>query len=440
MSSQSQTSSTAELARLLNHWEGSTHLRPPASIGPYWYRWPRSAAPALCNRILDHYKAIIRQRPECSGSGWEVWALARGFLRWTRQSRLHLARYGHAARREFGRSHTQQLRDHWRVWCRRAVSPWEYYDGQLARHKGDDCLENYLNFQVLTTVLIDIQLRLLGPLEMRVSDKLKFHQWCQAHQIPCASQVSIPSGQSVELHALETLGPSMIIKPRTSFGGHDIESLTAQPDGVWTIGQRELNAPQLCDYLAGLANRLKPGILVQNRLFNPPGLGLEDLALSTCRVFTMLNEQGLPEVVEAFRRVPKNPDVVVDNYSSGGDCWMAGEFENGTIALGLGHQSTPDQTLLSADPQRPEFAIGKPIPDFHDFAAFALTAHARAPKTLAISWDVAKTCDGMKVIEANFPPSMVTQWQLLDNGFAHSRVAQLYAHWLDRLEALDNDV
>ena len=392
----------------------------------------------MCGRILDHYRKVVRHRPECSGATWPARAQGLGLWRWAWQSSKQLARYGQAARDQYGRSLARQWLDHWNVWRTSAVLPMEYYDGQLARHGGGKKLFGYLNFRVLTAVLIDIQLRALGPLDFRMYDKLHFHDWCLAHSVPCAPQVSVPSGRAIRIEALQPLGRHMIIKPRVDFGGHNIEPLT-QKAGSWWVGERKLSAAALSQYLAALAARHKPGVLIQKRLFNEPGLGLEQSALSTTRVFTMLNENGVPEVVEAFRRVARDQDAIVDNQAAGGDCWMAREFQSATIALGVGYESTSEQTMLSSDPQRPEFAVGKPLPAWPRIAPFALAAHAQAPRTLAVAWDVACSSDGVVMVEANFPPSLVTQWQLLDDGFANTRVAELYTHWLGRLEGIADE-
>ena len=405
----------------------------PIPNGPYGFRRLRPDAPLICTRILDFHQQAWRRSMQTRPGLLRRLALPWAVAAWLRASLREFRTYGAAARREYGRSTAGQWQDLWRVYCQAAITPAEYYNGHLARHEGGPALGQYLGFGVLARVLLELQRQALGMPDFLLTDKLDFSDWCSANGVACPPQFALQPGEDWRATQLAVLGTRLVVKPRSAFGGAGIQLWEQVGKHSWREGGRIYSTDQFKTRLDELAAQWPPGIVIQTCLENDRRLPYRGQALATCRIVTMLNEEHRPEIVEAYQRIAHDPAAVVDNFTAGGTFWLVDDFNRGTIAYGGSKASKTTQSLLREDAHHGELCAGKLLPGWRTIAEFALSAHARAARSLAIGWDIALTGDGPVMIEANFPPSLTTLWQYNCEGFSRSRAARLFGHWLDRL-------
>ena len=189
--------------------------------------------------------------------------------------------------------------------------------------------------------------------------------------------------------------------------------------------------------MADHANVSHGGVLIQERVFNHPSVErLAGAALSTCRVVTIWNEQGEPEVVEFAWRMATSSDAVVDNYSAGGVYWVIDEFETARIAYGIDGDLSTRQTTVSDHPLTGERIADEVHPFGDEILALARAAHRKLENVMLVGWDIAATADGLMLIEMNVTIGYLPDSQLATDGMDGSRFGEILGwhagRWLER--------
>lgn len=408
----------------------------PRSSGPFLLRDFRQQAPTTINSIMAMYAAIYRRdrRPDRR----PISAAARGIISWPERVVRALRQQGFAARKVFGRSLLGQALDMTRAWYACDLRPDGYYEGQLARHAGGPEVTGYLGWPVLSRVLVELQRDTFGSPSFMVNDKAAFGTWCRVNGLRNPREMALDDhAPPPSVEAIAALGDRVIVKPRSSMGGRDVEAWHRGADG-WSCGdRRSLSASELAHHIAHRAATFPGGVVVQERLRNHEALtALCGEALSTCRVVTVLNEHGEPEVVELLWRFATRPDAVVDNFNAGGTFWIACDMETGEIGHGIDPGSTEHQAVLSVHPLTGKPMAGEHHPFWPEIRAFALAGHRKLNDLILVGWDIAMTPDGPTAIEINFPPALSPRTQIVWGGLDHSRLGEILAwrarRWLAR--------
>ncbi|MEM8754533.1 MAG: sugar-transfer associated ATP-grasp domain-containing protein, partial [Pseudomonadota bacterium] len=145
--------------------------------------------------------------------------------------------------------------------------------------------------------------------------------------------------------------------------------------------------------------------LAQDRLRSHPDLRDVTLnALSTVRVYTILDENERAEVVSTSLKLATASEAIVDN-GAGTGIHVGIDFETGRLKVGAGRG---DLIKHSANPVNGVAFEGREMPRFREMVEIALRAHDEAfPDYTYAGWDLAATADGVFLIEGNPKASMV---------------------------------
>jgi hypothetical protein len=262
-----------------------------------------------------------------------------------------------------------------------------------------------------------------------LNDKAAFAERCRANQIHTVPVLATASAGQVTMIEGEHLpADDLFVKPIMGRGGTGAERWDYRDGRYVGADGVELDERQFLDRL-----RLKSqsaSLLVQPRVRNCSELDdINNDALSTIRVVTCLNEDGLPEVVAGVMRMAVGDNHRVDNFHAGGIA--AGiDLDSGRLdsASDLGTDSRlgwVDRHPNSGAPIR-----GRVVPLWKEIRALAERAHRAFPERVVIGWDIAPAKDGPVVVEGNAAPDLDIIQRIARTGLAHGRLGELLEYHL----------
>lgn len=175
--------------------------------------------------------------------------------------------------------------------------------------------------------------------------------------------------------------------------------------------------------------------IAQDRLRTHPDLADVSLnALSTVRVYTLLNEQGACEIVSFSLKFTTNPDSVVDNAAQGG-IHVGLDHATGQLGVGTGRALS---AMYQANPANGARFTGRQMPLWREILDLARQAHEVGfPDYVYCGWDIAPTSEGVFLIEGNAKASMVNAQRANLRVMGPERWSELIGYHLDR--ALSDD-
>ncbi len=275
----------------------------------------------------------------------------------------------------------------------------EWYLPEMRAQAGD-----YLQRFHLKGVLyraMSIKLREAGP---TVTNKYRFALHMQAHVLPTPQQLALAcKGQTKTDIPVEA---DFIVKPVGGKGGRALERFERTPDGRFRRATTDevYSYEEVSDHYAALSAQENESYLFQSRVTNHRDLlPISGAAAATCRIVTILDEQGKPEPVVAVYRMGGSMTGVVDNSHQGG---VAAPVDIITGQLGLASYlgQTGDLRFFSKHPSSRAQVAGRFIPLWPQVRELAVRAHeAFKPRTL-IGWDICITDNGPVIIEGNSAP------------------------------------
>ncbi|HKJ25029.1 MAG TPA: sugar-transfer associated ATP-grasp domain-containing protein [Myxococcota bacterium] len=330
-----------------------------------------------------------------------------------------------------------QALDMLRAWWATGLSPRLYHRALLARHSGGPAIRHYLSFDHLALAVRELQLDRFGEPPFHVNDKVAFGAWRRAQKLPGPEEIALVHGSdTLEPDQLDRLGDRLIVKPRASSGGKGVRAWERARDGSWVSEGLRLSPPALVEWIRSQRCQGRGGVLIQERLANHSAiLGLCGETLSTCRIVTIRNERGEPEVVEFVWRMATRADAPVDNFHAGGAFFAVRDLATGELAVCVGPGAAARQKLSDRHPGSGAPMIGARHPFFREACRLALEAHGRLPGLLLVGWDVATTPDGPALVEMNVPPGSGPLTQIASDGLEHSRYGEILGWharaWLD---------
>jgi len=141
-------------------------------------------------------------------------------------------------------------------------------------------------------------------------------------------------------------------------------------------------------------------VIIQKRLYNHDFLTENGcVALSTCRVYTILNENSDPEVVWGVFRMTSKKGAIVDNAHRGG-FFTSIELSKGVINKFV----VLDDSNTNSKNFTPPMIEGKKIPLWKEIKELAINAHNVFKPRVVIGWDICLTNEGPVLVEANARP------------------------------------
>lgn len=400
------------------------HIGPSIALRPFL-----TVRPVL--RPLDEMFALLfcRQLPRPT-TPYLLLRMLKRLKRYPREMRENLQRYGESTARIHHRSKLAQARDLLLLQLCTEDGIESYYEARLARHRGSRDLLAYLPYFEFIWTSIHLQRDLFGAPPFFLNDKQAFGHWARAHGVRTPREFAVHADSPSDLTAqLTALSDEIVIKPSTLLRGDDIEVWQQRSAGSWCRGAERLDPSGLTQRLHRLARSHDGLVLVQERIKNHPDLiPLCGQTLSTCRIVTLINEQGEPEPVELRWRMAIRPETVTDNFATGGVCWHCDSFETGHLACG----DQPDLEITAArldhHPVTGQPMVGNHYPFAREVIAFALFIHRKMPGVLMAGWDIAMSPTGPVALEINFPAGATARIQTPWHGFENTRYGRLLAH------------
>ncbi len=318
----------------------------------------------------------------------------------------YTARNGQAIRTRSGKSPVTQMLEQVRfAWSHAIAPPW-YYMFELFTPARAAQASEFLTAHETIAGAYD----LLEPSANadKMADKVWFAEHCRKiglNAVPVLFHAS--SGQ---LHFISppddpAFDTDFFVKPRSGNGGHHAERWDQQDDGQYrnSLGLT-LSREKLFAHLA--EQSLREDFIVQPRLVNHPALDdISNGALSTIRVLTCKDENGISVATNVAFRMAIGGNRVVDNFHQGG---IAAPVDMATGKIGIASDigRYPAMGWREAHPVTGAVFAGRILPFWKEAIALACEADMAFPWRTAIGWDVAMLKDGPCIIEGNGKPDL----------------------------------
>jgi len=369
------------------------------------------------------------------------------YLRWLFHFPLEVVAavrcYGKETRQRYGRGVPGQIRDILKIALVNGLRPRDYYDAALARYGGGSEILRYPPF-----ILVRITAERLALGEDRekaayLRSKTAFERRCRAAGVPVVRTIAIVRETGV-WNSDDTVfeGPlpdcDLIIKLESGGQGRGTEGWRSVGAGQFANGDGDvLSSAELIKRAVSIGNARDRVVLVQERLENHPEMRpISGAALSTTRVVTMINEAGVPEIVDAFYRTSIRPDAAVDNFHNGGVLFPI-DLTTGMFQPGM-TDAAFDQKPITCHPQTGTPMVGRVHPRWQEMAEMALRLHRMYGECMLPGWDIAVAADGAVAIELNMVSGISINRQPQFGGLVGTRLFSLLAfhanEWLERNE------
>jgi hypothetical protein len=228
---------------------------------------------------------------------------------------------------------------------------------------------------------------------------------CRGRLVPEASAVEPIASPAALLEHASRHGP-LILKPIRGQKGKHVHAV-AMEDGRVHVDGRPASAAQAADLIAGL-----DGVMV-SEFVRQASYAAEIFphSANSLRIVTMRDaDSGEPFVAAAAHRFGRAASAPVDNVSSGG--LVAGVVDTTVGVLGPMQAFTPRPASLQWLDRHPDTGApvrGLVVPGWSDVVASLLAFCRRHPHLSYVGWDVVKTDDGMRVLEANYGAGLQIQ-------------------------------
>lgn len=367
--------------------------------------------------------------------GWAV--------RFPKELIRQLVNRGPDARIRLRRSYRGQIADMLMVAIANGVMPRDYYAGNLARHGGDRKLLSYVPFHLYETVATQLSRDRSMESVAFSGDKRTFERRCRSVGLPVVRTIAVAHEDGFrDLAGAAVSGTlpatDLFLKPSSGGQGMGIERWRYAQNGRYAgpDGQ-SLSARDLARRCCQLCRPASSPVLVQECLENNAELRpIAGSALATTRLVTMINESGVPEIVEAFYRTSTKPDVAADNFHQGGLLFPI-DIDTGEVRAGFGDKSYALPPIIN-HPETGSRMAGGLLPGWGAVSGLALRAHLSFRELLIVGWDIAHASDGPVLIEANIPPGISVRRQGASEVLVGTRLLALLAHhagaWLENRE------
>ncbi len=261
-----------------------------------------------------------------------------------------------------------------------------------------------------------------------LGDKIAFHNLCADHNLPHPQILATAFRKRLDIYELPS-EQEFILKPAGGNGGRKFTKAIFNP-------QQQNARAHFEDKIRALTKGSRECWIAQPRLRNHSALlPLAQSALITARVTTMLNEQGVPEIVTSVLRFPSTSETFVDNIKSGGAMALI-DLASGRLGQACFGRSVGE---LTHHPVSGIEIARITIPNWPEVKALVLEAHRKAFGGYSIiGWDVAPTNDGAILLEGDGRPGIIIAQRGHGKGIGEMRIGELIAYHINqRLTASD---
>jgi hypothetical protein len=402
---------------------------------------PKPGSPAAF--IVENFRAEVRAKLKAMP------ALQRAFLigLWPPAMILFAFAFtavnGRRIAREFHRSIWSQFTGQIRLAFVHGLPPTFYYAYELHEPQNRGKVHEYIHRAQLKRGG-DIYGRLYraspegGKRANILNDKIAFTRFCRERNLSIPSPVAFISNGVFEWAEAGKPGlppADLFVKPSKENGGDGTERWIFA-GGRYREGKgRVLGEEELIRHLA--KRSLRRPFLLQHCLVNHADLrDLTAGALSTLRIYTMLDEKGEAEHIFTMLRMSQDSRRIVDNVCAGG---IAAEVDPSTGMLGL----ATDGGMLARIGWRDHHPFtgarlaGRIIPFWPEALELALSAHRALNSAIMVGWDIAVTQLGPVIVEGNKAPDIDIE-QRLSGPWGNRRFGRLLVHHLKAANAQAN--
>lgn len=378
------------------------------------------------DELLPSYLARHGERlPPKAVRLWR-WYVGEVFAGSLRQLRRHAA----AVAAESGPPRAAQLRRMVRLSLRSPVPPAMYYKFGMYRPETAARADEFIHRHELKGVLYPLLNTGVPEADTEaLNDKFAFARFCEEHDLPTAPTAAMVEGGSAP--GVVAPAEDLFVKPREDRGGKGAQLWTYSPGTDEFHCERRGETVPREGLLKHLSRSANGPLLVQRRLRAHPDL--EDLALDavpTCRVVTITDEGGEPEVVAGAFKMSARAGAIVDNFHAGG---IAAPIEVATGRLGAAvSMSERPSGGRDRHPLNDAPVSGRTLPQWDETLALVARAHtAFAPRVL-VGWDVCITGAGPVLVEGNEQPGIELIQRFTDEPLGTGRFGRLLRHHIER--------
>lgn len=202
-----------------------------------------------------------------------------------------------------------------------------------------------------------------------------------------------------------SLKEDVFIKPVSGKGGKGASLYLYDSDlNLWKKDNKLLSMMDLINKYKKKSSDKKNRYIFQKRVKNDSSMyPLTGNTASTCRVVTIINESGEPEVVSAGFRMAADRDSVVDNVHAGGFAAPV-DINSGILGLACYLGESGNLSRFDSHPTTGERIVGFKLPQWKEVVDLCIKAHVIMKPKVVIGWDICITSDGPVIVEANNQP------------------------------------
>ncbi len=261
-----------------------------------------------------------------------------------------------------------------------------------------------------------LQIAANSPNAEACRDKLLFHVYCEAHELPTPPLLGVLSphgsrdgagrllaGDAAWDSFVASIETNIVAKPRNGKQGRDIERITVDvgeprhPEGSASPPLERLRCNLREDYI------LEECLVAHEDIQKLTG----SRSISAVRIITCVNPAGEVRLLDAYFRLVVG-DSVTDNISDpetglfSGNILATPNLDSGSVesawapnADGVGYSE------ITRHPGTGREVIGFTVPDWSEVRALVIKAATAFVPIRVVGWDVAITPSGPVLIEAN---------------------------------------
>lgn len=259
-----------------------------------------------------------------------------------------------------------------------------------------------------------------------LNDKLYFYRRCERFSLPHPELYAHVEDDEARVFRRPRQPGPIAAKPIAERGGKGFRLLHP--------GEQDLDSEiSFSRFLIRSVLGEPVALIAQERITAHPAL--RDLAmdaLPTARVTTVLDENGLPEVVTSVFRLPAELGVLTDNIKAGGI--LAAVDADGRLGIGRGGKFLGS---FKVHPITGAQIEGRVLPEWKEVLDLARLAHRSAfCEYNLVGWDVAITQGGPVLIEGNSKPCAIVAQRANLTGLGATRFGELLRYHLSRARDL----
>jgi hypothetical protein len=282
--------------------------------------------------------------------------------------------------------------------------------------------------RLLTRELVDPALP-----RSNVQDKLVFAENLEKNglsTVPIIASFDKGTSTPAEIDPV-SLRQDLFTKLRFSKGAEGAGFIRYLGHDRYSYDDHDLNRDQLLQQLK--AKSQQATLIILPRLVNHPAIaGLSGESLMAVRIFSMLNEQGEPELVFAMLRILGKLEPA---WHSKVEWAVEVDLETGELGLLTGDILEACTQYTTHHPITGAAVQGVVLPYWAEARDAALRAHrVLTMDRLVIGWDIAITPTGPSILEGNVAPDVAFPQHVGRRPFGQSRYGEIFHHYLDRLE------